>query len=244
MSYIENPKTKGSGVICAIPQSTKCPINCPECFFSQGRSYLEPLDKNLPNMPDFLVAHDDRVVRINDGNDSNIDREKVISDTSHYKMAFFNTSIPKDLESFPRPVVLTLNPGDMTDKAIHIVDPIPKNLMFVRVRTNAWNLDLVEQACLHYSDIGTPVVLTFMAYHNIESIPEAHRDNYVLRKRTMNEYYAITTDAWHDIMGIWEDELQVYSCGKIEGERGKTSCRYCGNCLREFFATNERMKGG
>jgi len=35
----------------------------------------------------------------------------------------------------------------------------------------------------------------------------------------------------------------VYSCGKIEGEKGTTACRHCGNCLREYFATCERIRG-
>ena len=33
----------------------------------------------------------------------------------------------------------------------------------------------------------------------------------------------------------------VYSCGKIEGELGTPACNRCGNCLREYFATMERM---
>jgi|GEM_PF-4975445 len=28
--YIENPKTKGSGIICCIPQTGVCPIGCPD----------------------------------------------------------------------------------------------------------------------------------------------------------------------------------------------------------------------
>jgi hypothetical protein len=41
MSYIENPKTKGSGIVCAIPQPGVCPIGCEDCFFQSGRSFLE-----------------------------------------------------------------------------------------------------------------------------------------------------------------------------------------------------------
>jgi len=51
--YKENPKTKGSGIICCIPQTGICPQKCDDCFFQSGRSYLEPLVDNLPNMPDF-----------------------------------------------------------------------------------------------------------------------------------------------------------------------------------------------
>lgn len=49
MSYIENPKTKGSGIVCAIPQTGVCPIGCEDCFFQSDRSFLEPLDENLPS---------------------------------------------------------------------------------------------------------------------------------------------------------------------------------------------------
>ncbi len=38
MDYKENPKTKGSGIICAIPQKGICPSKCPDCFFQSVRS--------------------------------------------------------------------------------------------------------------------------------------------------------------------------------------------------------------
>jgi hypothetical protein len=76
MTYIENPKFKGSGILACIPQTGKCPNNCTDCFFQSGRSYLEPLEQNLPNMPPIELAST-QVVRVNDGHDSNIDREKV-----------------------------------------------------------------------------------------------------------------------------------------------------------------------
>jgi hypothetical protein len=88
-----------------------------------------------------------------------------------------------------------------------------------------------------------------MAYHNIESIPLVSRGYYVYRKRTLNSYYAITTDSWRYIMKTWRDtkyERWIYSCGKIEGEKGSefkgNSCRFCGNCIREYYATLERMR--
>ena len=74
---IENPKTKGSGILCAIPQRGTCPLKCSDCFFQSGRSYLEPLDRNLPNLPSSEEATG-RVVRMNDGNDSNNERSLVI----------------------------------------------------------------------------------------------------------------------------------------------------------------------
>ena len=106
--YIENPKTRGSGIVCVIPQTGHCPNECEDCFFQSGRSYLEPLDTNLPNMiPPEDVG--DRIVRVNDGNDSNVNHSLVIESTKCYKHKFYNTAIPQ--LDFDAPVVLTVNPG-------------------------------------------------------------------------------------------------------------------------------------
>jgi len=241
MAYIPNPKIAGSGIVCCIPQTGICPVGCEDCFFQSGRSYLEPLDENLPNMPSLKeVGH--RIVRVNDGNDSNNDREAVMKAVSHYPLKFYNTSIPKDLEKFDAPVVLTVNPGKKTDVKAVLLDPIPDNLMFVRVRTNTWNIfEVVDPAVQHYSSRKVPVILTFMAYYT-GSIPGGHFHRYSLRKRTMNSYQAITTSAWEWIMDRYFYSKWVYSCGKIEGERGGIpACHRCGNCLREFFYTMERL---
>jgi hypothetical protein len=237
MPYIENPKTKGSGVICCIPQEGVCPIGCADCFFQSGRSYLEPLDDNLPNMPSLKEVRN-RVVRVNDGNDSNNHRDLVVAVTSCYPQKFFNTSISTDLEFFGDPVVLTVNPGNMTDKSAHFVDPIPKNLMFVRVRVNSWNLDLVDWVVEYYTGAGIPVIFTFMAYYT-ETIPDEYKDDYVFSKRTLNSYWVITSEAWDRIMSKYSDNQLVYSCGKNADTH---ACSRCGNCLREYFATMERMK--
>lgn len=242
--YIVNPKTKGSGIIAAIPQTGLCPNKCEDCFFQSGRSYLEPLDKNLPNMPPVELAKR-RVVRVNDGNDSNVKRDLVVKATKKYPFRFFNTAIPWELEKFPGPVVLTLNPGKKTDNEFFILDPVPKNLMFVRVRTNTWNLPMVKKAVDYYTKRGVPVVLTFMAYFKTSSvaIPKGHKKDYVFRERTTNPYNAITTAAWRRVMKTFENNILVYSCGRIEGELGSTKCARCGNCLREYFVTLERLEG-
>lgn len=236
MGYIENPKTRGSGIICCIPQVGECPNKCADCFFQSGRSFLEPLKDNLPNKPPAAEA-EGRIVRVNDGNDSNVDRELVLGMTDCYEHRFFNTAIPR--LDFPGPVVLTVNPGKMTDTDYHQLAVIPGNLMFVRVRTNTWNLDLVEAAITHYTGVHkVPVVLTFMAYFNT-TLREAHANNYKWRKRTLNSYYAIKTEAWRSIMKRWEHNPLVYSCGR---EGIASGCARCGNCLREYFVTMERMR--
>jgi len=237
-NYKENPKTKDSGIICCIPQIGKCPNKCEDCFFQSGRSYLEPLKDNLPNMPTIeQVGH--RIVRVNDGNDSNVDRQLVMDMTSEYKHKFYNTAIPKNLDKFDAPVVLTVNPGEMTDSEFHKIHPIPNNLMFVRIRTNMWNLKLVDNAVQYYSR-EIPIVLTFMAYFK-KLISEEFERFYTFRKRTSNSYWAITTHAWEIVMDKYKYNKWVYSCGMIEGEKGITACRHCGNCIREYFATMEHL---
>jgi len=239
--YKENPKTKGSGIMCAIPHAEKCPLNCDDCYFQSGRSFLEPLEENLPNMPSSSFENmQHRVFRINDGNDSSIKQEYVMKMSAPYQMKFYNTSIPTHLETFDAPVVLTVNPREFTDHDFFDVLKVPKNLMFVRVRTNTWNLrSVVKPAVKYYTEQEVPVVLTFMAY--FKTNPKIQKD-YVWRKRTLNSYWAITTEAWERVMEKFKYNKWVHSCGKIEGEKGDTHCRFCGNCLREYFATMERMR--
>ncbi len=239
MAYKENPKTKGSGIMCCIPQTGECPNKCEDCFFQSGRSYLEPLEENLPNMPDNLRQF--HVVRVNDGNDSNIKRKEVLNSTLRFPMKFYNTSIANNLAEFNDPVVLTINPGEMTDKDFHR-DWAP-NLMFVRFRANLWNLDLAKAAVQYYAAREVPIIMTFMAYFK-DSVRASHVPYYVYKKRTLNSYWVITTSAWRKFMAQWKGsfhEKWVYSCSKIEGELGVHACRHCGNCLREYFATMERL---
>lgn len=236
--YIHNPKLAGSGVIAAIPQKGLCPLGCKDCFFQSGRSYLEPLEKNLPNMPSSADA-EGRVVRVNDGNDSNNDRAAVIEATKQYRHRFFNTSCADNLEGYPGPVVLTVNPGEMTDVAYYMLVPVPKNLMFVRFRANMWNTKVCDDAVQHYANTHRiPVVLTFMAYYEL-AVPETYREWYEFRKRTLNSYWCIGTAGWERVMKRYEGNPLVYACGK---DAHTYACSRCGNCLREYFATAERME--
>lgn len=246
--YKKNPKVHGSGILCAIPQSRKCPVGCRGCFFQGGRSYLEPLEDNLPNLPElshtYYVNGAQKIVRVNDGNDSNVDRKEVVEKTREYESKFYNTSIPKDLESFDAPVVLTLNPAKMTDTDWHRLEEIPNNLMFVRVRINSWNIEtVVEPAIKYYTERKVPVILTWMAYDEstLDTMPKAHKVNYVKRVRTTNTYYAIRSDFWLEYMKDYAFNHFVYSCGKAEGELGNTKCERCGHCIREWNVTMQRL---
>ena len=241
--YIVNPKMKGSGLLGCIPQTADepCPRQCKDCFYQgHGRSYLEPFAEHLPNMPDrFMLLN--RVVRVNDGNDSHNNMPEVIGTTRYITAKFYNTSFAEELDKYDAPVVLTVNPGKLTAADFFRIDPIPSNLMMVRVRTNMWNLEIVDRAIEYYTRRDVPVILTFMAYY--EKQPQMSDEYYMYRKRTTNSYWAIKTVAWRTVMNIHQDNILVYSCGKIEGERGDTHCRFCGNCLREYFATMERIRG-
>ena len=241
MAYIENPKTKGSGILCAVPQKGVCPMKCADCFFQSGRSYLEPLDKNLPNLPSIKESKG-RIVRINDGNDSNVDREVVEAAAKRYKDVFFNTSIPKDLGSFPGPVVLTVNPGSRTDGEPILLDEIPPNLMFVRVRVNSWNQYTVDKVMRHYADQDDdskccPVVMTFMGYYE-QQIPDTEKFKYVWDQRTTNEYWIPTESTYDALVARYAGNSLVSTCGRY----GTYACSACGNCLRHYYATKEKVK--
>lgn len=239
MSYIENPKTMGSGIICAIPQRGECKLNCIDCFAKGGRSYLEPIEKNVPNLPP-LRSTFGRVVRMNDMNDSNCNRYLVMDTAETYRDVFLNTRIPRELDWFKIPVVLTVNPGDEkeTDGKVYLINPIPKNLMFVRIRTNMWNLELVNLAVDYYSKRKVPIVLTFMAYYTVK-IPKEYEQYYTFRKRTLNSYWVITQEGWDLVMSSYKSNPYVYTCGK---DANTHACSRCGNCLREYFATMERIR--
>jgi len=237
MGYIENPKTKGSGIICCIPQTGVCPVGCADCFFQSGRSYLEPLEDNLPNMPSLTEARN-RIVRVNDGNDSNNGRDAVMAAVEQYDHVFYNTSMPKELEKFDAPVVLTVNPSEQTDRSTVLLDPIPPNLMFVRARTNTWNLGLVDMTVEYYSAREIPIILTFMAYYT-NTIRPGYENDYSYRQRTMNSYWVITPEAWDRVMACYAGNKWVYACGK---DANTFACSRCGNCLREYFHTLHKLE--
>jgi hypothetical protein len=237
-TWIWNPKVKGSGIIECIPQRSKCPVGCEDCFFQSGRSYLEPLEKNLPHIPSKGMAWG-RVVRMNDGNDSNVERDLVEAVARQFKDYFFNTSIPADLERFSGPVVLTVNPGGMTNTDFHKLDKAPTNLMFVRVRTNMWNLEkVVDPVVKHYAvDLKVPVVITLMAYYT-QTIPDYYGPCYEWKTRTSNPYWVLKRELVLDLESRYVDSPNVYLCGR----HGSSVCSACGNCLREYYNAKERLR--
>lgn len=235
--YQWNPKTKGSRVICCVPQKGRCPVRCSDCFFQpnedtgESRAYLGKHYELTPNIPS-LEQVKGMTVRVNDCNDSNNKREIVEEVAQHFPDKFFNTSIPRNLEGFEYPVVLTTNPGSAkdTDTKAHLVT-VPNNLMFVRARVNTWNLDLIDRIVGHYSAKDVPVVLTYMAYYETP-IPEEHQKYYAYRARTMNSYWVINPGEWDRIFDRYSDNKLVKTCGADATKFACTDCRNCENLYR------------
>jgi len=227
-----NPKIVGSGIIDCVPQIDKCPRNCSNCFYNNG-FYLEW--DELPQIPSVTDATN-RIVRMNSGNDSNHNKKLVIETASIYKDVFFNTSYLN--LNFPGPVVLTINPGEMTNVGFYEVNPIPKNLMFVRARVNLWNQDIIHQICGYYSSKKVPIVLTYMRYYEQESIPKEYQWAYLRQKHILNTYYSLPKEnMWNNYVEFHTIYLNTYLCGT----RWSSLCEKCGNCVREYHNTKERM---
>ncbi len=110
--------------------------------------------------------------------------------------------------------------------------------MFVRARVNPWNVSLIDTVVKHYTERQIPVVLTMMAYYT-ETVPEEHSDSFKFAKRTLNSYWVPTEEAWDRVRDRYKDNKLVHMCGKDSSTHG---CKYCGNCLREYFATKERWQ--
>jgi hypothetical protein len=231
--YIENPKTKGSGILAAIPHKGKCPLECKWCFYNE-RSYLD-VERETPNMPSPTEALG-RVVRVNDGGDSSNDWPLAKEATALYVDKFYNTSQVFCLKDFDAPVVLTVNPGEMTDNDLWLVDKEEcKNIMFVRFRVNTWNISLAKKCIKYYDAMGVPTVLTPMAYPSLLGIPDEEMKWYEWGKRTINEYWKLTEGGKNVIRYALAWEKWSW----CEGE-----CKSCGNCLREYYRKKEELRDG
>jgi hypothetical protein len=240
LEYKFNPKTSGSQIICCVPQKGRCSVGCSNCFFqpwdatkeSRAAKYLGPNYEFTPNIPPLALTKN-RIVRMNDVNDSNNKRGLVIATAEQFKDKFFNTSIPRDLAGFVYPVVLTDNPGsdEETNTKSHVIYPIPPNLMFVRARVATWNLPLIDRIVQHYSGFQVPIVLTFMAYYETP-IPSTHSSFYSYRGRTLNEYWVINPEVWDMVVARYKTNPFVYTCGADATKFSCTDCRNCENLYK------------
>lgn len=208
---MDNPKLAGSNIIDCIPQTGECPIGCAECFYNGGRFY-RTLDESLLPDPAQTIG---KVVRMNSGHDSNLEREKVIRVAMRYPDFFFNTSIPRF--DFPGPVVFTCN-----GKRPLLVQ-CPPNVMFVRIRTNSWDLEEQDRLVEHYLGQDVPVVLTFMRYYSQEAVMRP--EDYLWGKSILNDYWKPKTETILSILGRYKGK-GIRMCGTAVS----SLCVDCRNC--------------
>jgi hypothetical protein len=214
-----NPKLIGSNIIDCIPQTGECPNRCSECFYNGGR-FFRTLDE--PLIPSCEEVGD-KIVRVNTGNDSNVNKSLVLEQTKQYKHKFYNTSIPKF--DFHAPVVFTCNPKE----DFILANPVD-NIMFVRIRTTTWNKKERDVAIQYYKKLNVPIVLTFMRFYNKYSIPENQLENYEWRENILNNYFCIKTEAILNIMKEY-NKMGVLMCGTPYS----SNCVDCGNCENLYW---------
>lgn len=242
MSYIENPKTKGSGIYCAIPQNYKlCSRNCKNCFFQNGRSYLEPLAENLPNIPPKEII-DNFVIRVNDGLDSGENIAHVIEVTKNWPNKFYNTSwfnefVYRKLYEYG-PIVLTINPDSMTDEEVWIpITNFKRFFMAVRFRANMWNQKLLKLAVEYWTSQDVPVIITFMRYYEKPKEINSCLDCYDYKDHILNPSWSININGWESIMWDYAGcNSLVFTCG---AGPDKPLCRDCGVCLQLYWRSKD-----
>ncbi len=223
---LKNPKLEGTCLIDCIPQAGECPVGCAECFYNGGRFYRTLEEPLVPSLQEAMG----RIVRVNSGHDSNLQREGVIGATRHYPDKFYNTSIARF--DFPGPVVYTCN-----GRRLVLAEPPPAgNLMFVRVRACTWSLDEVDAAVEFYQKKrGIPTVLTFMRYYSRDAVQRP--EDYEWRKSVLNDYWCIRPEAMTRVMARYKG-TGARSCGTASS----SLCIDCRNCEMLYWECLGRMK--
>lgn len=158
----------------------------------------------------------------------------LIKGKSARQICFRNTTQKQDVINSTVPIVLTVNSGQSVDWAYTKLTEIPKQLMYVRVNTNTWNLPLVHGAVHWYISKHIPVVLSFMKYKKYGDIPAFHQDDYFFE----DSQWSIKTSNWLLIMTRFNKDPRVYTCGQ-NGLSDK--CSDCGHCMREYYNVMERL---
>jgi len=233
---MNNPKLISSNLIDCIPILEKCPNNCKPCYYNDEGLYrnqnitdmLEmgdddpksiPIDRYIPSLQEV----ENKIVRVNSGGDSSIKMNYVLSVTKQYPKKFYNTSLPFYLTKFPAPVVFTCNPHQ--DEGWFYAVSHAKNLMFVRIRVDTWNVDTINRAVTYYANAGVPVVLTFLYFNESNKGTIQHPENYYTHKHVENDRIIIKPNVWDSIMNRYPFH-NVLSCGSPES----ALCADCGNC--------------
>lgn len=244
-----NPKQAGSVLWDCKPQTGPCPIGCNQCFYNRPDAFYIPIDQSI--MPAVGLAGNG-IVRMNCGHDSNIQRALVEKTASNYKHVFFNTSIP--CLDFSGPVALTANPRE--EESYYSPADVNEDLsmlMFVRLRVSISNLGLVEEAVKAWTNVGIPVVLTFMAYYDHSAlntcIQRALKDErvkdkissaYEYKTRHTNSYHCATKNFMKYVLERMIKTAKrrhlVTMCGTLDSNY----CRDCGNCETYYWRVVKR----
>jgi hypothetical protein len=247
-----NPKQEGTNLWDCKPQVGLCPNNCNQCYYNRPGAFYLPVDESIIPSPEEVG---DGIVRMNCGHDSNIERSLVLETASKYKHVFFNTSIPK--LNFGGPVVLTVNPKEESDfyRPIHVTGRLG-DLMFVRVRTSASNLELVEYAVAKWTRIGVPVVLTFMAYYEGDVVDEVCHNAVLHNPRLVDYISAGSGKTYRDMLykfkvrhinSYWcpTSEFMIYTLKRMKlieerlvtmcGTPNSYYCKDCRNCETYYW---------
>jgi hypothetical protein len=212
----QNPKQAGTPIIDCIPQTGECPVGCKECFYNGGRFY-RTLDHAL--IPSGEEAKG-KIVRVNSGNDSNVERDFVIEVTKPYQDKFYNTAIPKF--GFPGPTIFIAN-----GKSPFFINKCKgKDLMAVRVRYSSWGLSEQIRLVDYYTCLGIPVLVTWMRYYDVKGIPPEEQRYYEWRQSTTNKYFIMLPETKRRLMDIFKGRPDVYSCSPL----WSSYCTNCGVC--------------
>ncbi len=225
----QNPKLEGSTIIDCIPQVGQCSNSCIECYYNGGGFFT---DKKIPLIPTLEEAKD-KLVRVNSGHDSNLQKDLVLKVTEIYPKKFYNTSIPNF--EFPAPVVFTCNGRDTDFSAMMVVKDI-ENLMVVRFRTNLWNLNLLDEVVSYYAGKNIPVTITFMRYTDISNIPHKYREHYEMRKSILNIYYCLSKEKQKEIVEKYPGPYKGNFSQRMVGMCGTLESSYCRDCNRCVWA--------
>jgi len=85
--------------------------------------------------------------------------------------------------------------------------------------------------------------MKLMNYYK-QIIPKDHLVHYEKKQRILNVSWSLKYSTWKFLMSRYNFNPLVHSCG-VEGLTTESKlCKNCGNCLREYFNTMERMKNG
>lgn len=228
-----NPKQVNTILFDCVPQKGPCPNNCNQCYYNECfYAGHEPL---IPEPRDVAGG----IVRMNSGHDSNIEKELVLETAKLYKDVFFNTSL-SDL-NFPGPVVLTANPDEEGFKAHQGADyNVTNNLMFVRLRTSARNLDHVLLLAETWIAHKVPVVLTLMRYRNQCDIPDGCDAMYENKLHIEHSWHLPTKEFWTTVTSRskFQNNRLIQTCGSYES----SMCCDCGLCECYYRITKKRLE--